>query len=74
MSLKSKKFWYKVSLKKEKSLGIIFLDNNELLSPEGKKLYLPYNLSKKVFKYLDEVLKKHVCGFTGFNREVVLNL
>ena len=49
MNIKSKKFWKSVSLKKEKSLGIILLDNNELLSPEGNKLNLPFALSKKVF-------------------------
>ena len=49
MNIKSKKFWKKISLKKEKSLGIILLDNNELLSPEGNKLNLPFVLSKKVF-------------------------
>ena len=49
MNIKSKKFWKSISLKKEKSLGIILLDNNELLSPEGNKLNLPFVLSKKVF-------------------------
>ena len=49
MNIKSKKFWKSISLKKENSLGIILLDNKELLSPEGNKLNLPFDLSKKVF-------------------------
>ena len=55
MDFKVKKFWRKVSFKKENNLGVIFLDDKELKSPKDKKLNLPYNLSQKVFKEWNEV-------------------
>ena len=57
MTFKSKKFWKNVTLKKYKTLGIILLDNNELLSPEGNKLELPFALSKKIFSEWHNVKK-----------------
>ena len=41
--------WEKVTLKKIKDAGIIYLDTKELKSPYGKRLNLPYSISKKVF-------------------------
>ena len=55
MDFKARKSWKKVTLKKEKNLGIIFLDDKELKSPRGNKLNLPYSLSKKVFNEWNEV-------------------
>ena len=55
MDFKAKKFWRKVSLNKEKNLGIILLDDQELKSPKNKKLNLPYYLSQKVFDEWNEV-------------------
>ena len=43
------KKWEKVTLEKTKDTGIIYLDTKELKSPEGRRLNLPYNISKKVF-------------------------
>ena len=42
MDFKAKKFWRKVSLNKEKNLGVILLDDQELKTPKNKKLNLPY--------------------------------
>ena len=55
MDFKARKSWKKVTLNKEKNLGIIFLDDKELKSPRGNKLNLPYSLSKKVFNEWNEV-------------------
>ena len=55
MDFKAKKFWRKVSLNKEKNLGIILLDDQELKTPKNKKLNLPYYLSQKVFDEWNEV-------------------
>ena len=55
MDFKAKKFWRKVSLNKEKNLGIILLDDLELKTPRNKKLNLPYYLSQKVFDEWNEV-------------------
>ena len=44
-----KKKWEKVTLKKTKDTGIIYLDAKELKSPEGRRLNLPYSISEKVF-------------------------
>ena len=55
MDFKARKSWKKVTLNKEKKLGIIFLDDKELKSPRGNKLNLPYPLSKKVFNEWNEV-------------------
>ena len=55
MDFKAKKFWRKVSLNKEKNLGVILLDDQELKTPKNKKLNLPYYLSQKVFDEWNEV-------------------
>ena len=55
MDFKAKKFWRKVSLNKEKNLGVILLDDLELKTPNNKKLNLPYYLSQKVFDEWNEV-------------------
>ena len=55
MDFKAKKFWRKVSLNKEKNLGVILLDDLELKTPKNKKLNLPYYLSQKVFDEWNEV-------------------
>ena len=55
MDFKARKFWRKVSLNKDKNLGVILLDDKELKSPKNKKLNLPYYLSQKVFDEWNEV-------------------
>ena len=53
-----KKKWEKVTLKKTKDTGIIYLDAKELKSPEGRSLNLPFTISEKVFMEWKEVKDK----------------
>ena len=55
MDVKAKKFWRNISLNKEKNLGVILLDDQELKTPKNKKLNLPFYLSQKVFDEWNKV-------------------
>ena len=52
------KKWEKVTLEKNKEIGIIYLDAKELKSPEGRRLNLPYGISEKVFIEWKEIKDK----------------
>ena len=60
------KKWEKVTLKRAKYTGIIYLDDKELKSPEGRSLNLPYIISEKVFIEWKEIKDKIYPGKMPF--------